>query len=149
MQTAKDILQLKNIKETWSIRPEEWVFDALRLMSDKEVGALMVINAKGKIVGIFSERDYARRIILKGKASRETRVEEIMTPAEKMYAIPAETPLEDCMALMTDKHIRHLPVFDGHKFIGVVSIGDVVKTVISEKQDVIDHLTNYIAGTYV
>lgn len=152
MQTAKDLLKSKT-KEVWSISPKKTVFDALKLMAEKEVGALMVMDddapvGKEKVVGIVTERDYARKIILKGKASSKALVKEIMTPADKMYSVKPETPVEDCMVLMTGKRIRHVPVFDGGKFIGLVSIGDVVKSTISSKDMLIEHLSNYISGTY-
>ena len=152
MQTAKDLLKTKT-KEVWSISPKKTVFDALKLMAEKEVGALIVMDenapvGKEKVVGIITERDYARKIILKGKASSKALVSEIMTPAEKMYCVKPETPVEDCMVLMTGKRIRHVPVFDGAKFVGLISIGDVVKSTISSKDMLIEHLSNYISGTY-
>lgn len=152
MQTAKDLLKTK-IKEVWSISPKKTVFDALKLMAEKEVGALMVMDenapvGKEKVVGIITERDYARKIILKGKASSKALISEIMTPADKMYCVKPETPVEDCMVLMTGKRIRHIPVFDGAKFVGLISIGDVVKSTISSKDMLIEHLSNYISGTY-
>jgi CBS domain-containing protein len=148
MKTVRDILNKKKHKEIWSILPNSTVFDALTLLKDKKIGALMVIDGKGKVAGIFSERDYARKIILKGKSSRETAVKEIMTPAAKMYTVTPDSPMDDCMALITEKHIRHLPVFDNKKFIGLISIGDIMKSIVSEKDDVIKHLNDYIAGTY-
>ena len=152
MQTAKDLLKTKT-KEVWSISPKKTVFDALKLMAEKEVGALMVMDenapvGKEKVVGIITERDYARKIILKGKASSKALISEIMTPADKMYCVKPETPVEDCMVLMTGKRIRHIPVFDGAKFVGLISIGDVVKSTISSKDMLIEHLSNYISGTY-
>jgi Predicted signal-transduction protein containing cAMP-binding and CBS domains len=147
MQKASDLLKSK-AKQQWSILPEASVFDALKLMAEKEIGAVMVIDKKDKVVGILTERDYARKIILKGKTSLKTSVQEIMTPAAKMYTVKPETSVEDCMVLMTGKHIRHVPVFDKGKFVGVISIGDVVKSTISEKDLLIDNLSNYIAGTY-
>jgi len=135
-------------KEVWSILPYATVFDALKLMGEKKIGALMVIDDKGKVAGIISERDYARKVILKGKASKDTRVEEIMTPASEMFAVKPENSVEECMILMTGKHVRHLPVFEKDKFIGVVSIGDVVKSIISEQEALIEHLSGYIAGKY-
>jgi CBS domain-containing protein len=148
MKTVRDILNKKKHKEIWSILPNSTVFDALTLLKDKKIGALMVITEKGKVAGIFSERDYARKIILKGKSSRETAVKEIMTPVSKMYSVTPDSPMDDCMALITEKHIRHLPVFDNKKFIGLISIGDIMKSIVSEKDDVIKHLNDYIAGTY-
>ena len=147
MQRASDLLKSK-AKQQWSILPDASVFDALKLMAEKEIGAVMVIDKKDKVVGILTERDYARKIILKGKTSLKTRVKEIMTPAAKMYTVKPDTPVEDCMVLMTGKHIRHVPVFDRGKFVGVISIGDVVKSTISEKDLLIDNLSNYIGGKY-
>jgi CBS domain-containing protein len=149
MKTAKEILKNKQQEEVWSIAPKASVFDALGLMGEKEVGALMVIDEKGKVAGIISERDYARKVILKGKASRETAVEEIMTAADKMYVVKPETTVEDCMVLITAKRIRHLPVFDGEEFLGIISIGDIVKSIIAEQELLIEHLSNYIAGKYI
>jgi CBS domain-containing protein len=148
MKTVKDILETKG-KTVWSISPKAKVFDALKLMSEKEIGALMVMDEKNEIRGIISERDYARKVILLGKTSKETSVEEIMTPLAAMYHIKPANTVEECMVLMTGKHIRHLPVCDEGRFIGLVSIGDVVKSIISEKEDLIAQLSNYIAGKYM
>jgi CBS domain-containing protein len=148
MKTVKDILKNKNQKEVWSVQPKATVFEALSLMGEKEIGALMVIDEKGKVAGIISERDYARKVILKGKASRETAVKEIMTPADQMYTVKPETSVDDCMVLITGKHIRHIPVFDNEKFVGVISIGDIVKSIIAEQETLIEQLSNYIAGKY-
>ena len=147
MQRAIDLLNGK-AKQVWTILQDGSVLDALTLMAEKEIGALMVVNKKDKIVGIITERDYARKIILKGKTSLKTRVNEIMTPANKMYTVKPDTPVENCMVLMTGKHIRHVPVFDGGKFVGLISIGDVVKSTISQKDILIDNLSNYIGGKY-
>jgi signal-transduction protein with cAMP-binding, CBS, and nucleotidyltransferase domain len=147
MKTIKDILESKG-KTVWSISPKAKVFDALKLMSEKEIGALMVMDEKNEIQGIISERDYARKVILLGKTSKETSVEEIMTPIAGMYHIKPANTVEECMVLMTGKHVRHLPVCDEGRFIGLVSIGDVVKSIISEKEDLIAQLSNYIAGKY-
>jgi CBS domain-containing protein len=147
MKSLREILKTKT-KEVWSILPYATVFDALKLMGEKKIGALMVIDDKGKVAGIISERDYARKVILKGKASKDTKVEEIMTPASEMFAVKPENSVEECMILMTGKHVRHLPVFEKDKFIGVVSIGDVVKSIISEQEALIEHLSGYIAGKY-
>jgi len=148
MKTVKDILKNKNQKEVWSVQPKATVFEALALMGEKEIGALMVIDEKGKVAGIISERDYARKVILKGKASRETAVKEIMTPTDQMYTVKPETSVDDCMVLITGKHIRHIPVFDNEKFVGVISIGDIVKSIIAEQETLIEQLSNYIAGKY-
>ena len=148
MKTAREILKNKK-KEVWSVTPKDTVFNALKIMGEKEIGALMVIDEKSKVHGIISERDYARKVILKGKTSRETKVSEIMTPTDKMFTVKPEASVEDCMVLITAKRIRHVPVFEDEKFVGVISIGDVVKSIISEKDMLIEHLSNYIAGKYV
>jgi CBS domain-containing protein len=119
------------------------VYEALQLMADKNVGALLVLEA-GRLVGIFSERDYARKVILHGKSSRETPVHEIMT--RKVYRVRPDDSIEECMALMTARHIRHLPVMVGEQVVGVISIGDVVKEIIEEQGFVIEQLENYITG---
>ena len=147
MQKASDLLKSK-ANQLWTILPEASVFDALKLMAEKEIGAVMVMDKKNKFVGILTERDYARKIILKGKTSLKTSVKEIMTPVAKIYKVKPDTSVEDCMVLMTGKHIRHVPVFDGDKFVGVISIGDVVKSTISQKDMLIDHLSDYIGGKY-
>ncbi|MBW8004741.1 MAG: CBS domain-containing protein [candidate division NC10 bacterium] len=143
MITVKHLLQDKG-HGTWSTTPDSLVYDALKLMADKGVGALLVLEA-GKLVGIISERDYARKVILHGKSSLNTPVKEIMT--ENVICVRPEQTIEECMALMTDKHIRHLPVLQGDEVIGVVSIGDVVKAEIAEKNFLIKQLENYITGS--
>jgi CBS domain-containing protein len=147
MKSVKEVLKAKT-KEVWSISPYAPVFDALKLMGEKQIGALMVMDDRGKVAGIISERDYARKVILKGKTSKETKVEEIMTPASEMFAVKPDNTVEECMILMTGKHVRHLPVFENNQFVGVVSIGDAVKSIISEQGALIEHLSNYIAGKY-
>jgi len=145
MKTVNDILKGKKT-EIWSISPAATVFEALKIMGEKEIGAVIVIE-KGKMIGIISERDYARKIILKDKTSKNTTVHEIMT--SKMFTVKPENTLEECMVLMTAKHVRHLPVFDKDKLVGLISIGDVVKAIISEKDILIQELSDYIAGKYV
>jgi len=147
MKSVREVLKAK-VKEVWSILPHASVYDALKLMGEKQIGALMVIDDKSKVAGIISERDYARKVILKGKSSKETKVEEIMTPASEMFAVKPENTVEECMILMTGKHVRHLPVFEKSQFLGVVSIGDVVKSIISEQESLIEQLSGYIAGKY-
>lgn len=149
MKTVKEILKNKQQQNVWSVLPKNTVFEALAIMGEKEVGALMVIDEKEKVVGIISERDYARKVILKGKASKETTVEDIMTPFEKMFTVKPENTVDDCMVLITGKRIRHLPVFEGDSFIGLLSIGDIVKSIIAEQETLIEHLSNYIAGKYI
>ena len=148
MKTVQDILKVKG-KEVWSISAVATVFEALKLMSEKSIGALMVMDEKGQVAGIISERDYARKVILLGKTSRKTLVKEIMTPVSRMFTISPEAPVEESMVIMTQKHVRHLPVYDGSQFHGIVSIGDIVKTIIEDKDAMIEQLHNYISGKYV
>src|SRR5881296_2242664 len=133
MKTVAQLLRTKG-HQVLSVYPDIPVFEALEVMAEKNVGALLVLEGE-RLVGIFSERDYARKIILKGKASKETPVREIMS-SHVLYVRPEQT-IEDCMALMTDKRVRHLPVLDQGKVIGVISIGDVVKALIDEQQFII------------
>ena len=140
MKTVKEILEAKSHK-LLSISPQASVLDALKLMAERDVGALVVLDGEG-LAGIFSERDYARKVILHGKSSRATPVSEIMT--HKVVCVRPDQSVEECMALMTDKRIRHLPVLDDRKVIGVISIGDVVKELISEQRFVIEQLEHYI-----
>ena len=142
MKTVKELLRVKGY-QVWSIGPDATVYEALTLMAEKDVGALLVLDS-GQLVGILSERDYARKIVLKGKTSRETPVREIMT--EKVVWVRPDQTIEECMALMTNKHIRHLPVMEEGRLLGVISIGDVVKDIISEQEFVIAQLENYITG---
>ncbi|MGH7352083.1 MAG: CBS domain-containing protein [Candidatus Methylomirabilales bacterium] len=142
MKTVRRVLEVKG-RQAWSIQPDASVYDGLTLMADKGVGALLVLDG-GKLVGIISERDYARKVILKGKSSLETPVRDIMTP--KVICVRPEQTIEECMALMTDKHIRHLPVVVGDEVVGVISIGDLVKAVIAEKDFMIKQLEDYITG---
>jgi len=142
MKIVKHILKEKG-QRFWSVAPDTLVIDALKLMAEKEVGALLVLDG-GKLIGIMSERDYARKVILKGKSSLDTPVREIMT-SKVFFIRPAQT-VEECMALMTDKHIRHLPVMEGDKVVGVISIGDLVKATIEEKDFMIKQLESYITG---
>ncbi len=143
MKTVKQILEAKG-HDVWSIPPDASVYDALTLMADKEVGALLVLEA-GRLVGIISERDYARKVILRGKSSLDTPVREIMT--QRVICVRPEQTIEECMALMTEKRIRHLPVLVDDQVIGVISIGDLVKAVIAEKDFLITQLEKYIAGS--
>ena len=142
MDTAESLLKSKG-HEIWSVHPDASVYDALVMMADKEAGALLVME-NDELVGVISERDYARKIILKGKAAKDTLVREIMTA--KVVCVNIRTPVNECMAIMTEKRIRHLPVFDGEQLVGVISIGDVVKDIISEQEFVIDQLEKYIIG---
>jgi CBS domain-containing protein len=142
MKTVRDIIETKG-RDVWSILPDATVFDALKIMADKNVGALLVLD--GEIVaGILSERDYARKVILHGRSSKELKVKEIMS--SKVYFVSPEQNIEDCMTLFTDKRVRHLPVLENERLAGVISIGDVVKAIITEQKSTIKHLENYITG---
>jgi len=145
MNLVKDILAEKGSK-VWTISPEAKVIDALKLMAERSVGAVVVMY-KNQVTGILSERDYARKVILKGRSSAETLVKEIMT--FQVYYVNPTTTSEECLALMTQKRIRHLPVIDGEKLVGIVSIGDVVKSIISHQKVTIENLQNYIMGKYL
>ncbi len=143
MLTVRELLAKKG-SQVWSVSPDATVYAALRLMAERNVGAVLVLSGQ-RLAGILSERDYARQVILKGKASRDTPVHEIMTT--RLVTVSPERTIEDCMALMTDKRIRHLPVTSGETLLGVLSIGDVVKAVISEKEFLIEQLEGYITSS--
>lgn len=130
--------------EIWSLDPSASVYDAIRLMAEKSVGALLVMRS-GKLAGIVSERDYARKIVLQGRHSQDTPVSDIMT-SDVITVTPSHT-VEECMRIVTDKRIRHLPVVDGDRVIGIVSIGDLVNWVLTEQQETIRHLEAWISGT--
>jgi CBS domain-containing protein len=129
----------------WSIAPNSMVFDAIQLMADKNVGALPVVD-NGQLVGMISERDYTRKVSLKGKSSKDTPVREIMT--QEVVTVNVADTISECMRVMTDSRIRHLPVMEGKKMIGLVSLGDLVKWVISAQAATIDALEKYITGAY-
>jgi CBS domain-containing protein len=141
MTTIRQMLARK--PEIYAIDPDATVFDALRQMEEKNVGALLVMQGE-LLVGIFSERDYARRMILQGRTSRETPVREVMTT--KVFVITPDTSSGECMLHMTDRRIRHLPVVDGGTMVGMISIGDLVRAVIEEQASTIEHLEKFIAG---
>jgi CBS domain-containing protein len=142
MSTVAQILKTKSNQAVHSVAPASSVFDALKLMAAKNIGALLVSEG-GKVAGIFTERDYARKIVLMGKSSKDTPIREVMT-TEVLFVRPDQTS-EECMALMTENRMRHLPVMDQGKLIGLVSIGDLVKDVISEQKFLIQQLEQYIA----
>jgi CBS domain-containing protein len=140
--TINELLNHKGSR-VWSVSPQSTVFEAIQLMSEKNVGALLVIDG-GKLVGILSERDYTRKVALKGKTSKEMAVKEI-TSGSVITVTPANT-VEDCMRLMTEHRIRHLPVLDENQIVGVISIGDLVNWIISAQSSTINHLQTYISG---
>ena len=142
MSTVRQLLQIKG-KDVWSIGPDQSVFDALRMMAQKDVGALLVMEGD-KMIGIVSERDYARKVVLLGKASKETLVREIMT--QDVFTIHPDQMIEECMALMTARRIRHIPVELDGRILGVISIGDVVKDIIYEQRQTIKKLEKYLLG---
>ena len=144
---VRDLLKNKQ-KEVFSISSKATVYEALSLMGEKEIGALMVLEDNGNIAGIITERDYARKVVLRGRTAQDTKVEEIMTPLDKMFTVKPDTSVEDCMVLITGKHIRHVPVYEDEQYVGLISIGDVVKSIIAEQEMLIEHLSNYIAGKY-
>jgi CBS domain-containing protein len=150
METVKSILEAKG-SDVFSVDPEASLYDALEVMADKNVGAVLVIDAAGKVTGIFSERDFVRKFMIKGRSGEGTKVREIMT-AQVLYVTPA-TSLADCMNLMTEKRVRHLPVMLDGKPVGIVSIGDVVKAILKRQERVINEqaseigqLERYISG---
>lgn len=146
MKTAFPISSLLHQKASalWSVSPDTTVFDAIKLMAEKNIGALPVLSADGRLVGVFTERDYTRKVALHGKSSRETRVREITV--SDLVTVTVEDTVEDCMKLMTEKRVRHLPVVEGAKVIGMVSIGDLVNWIISTQDAAIEQLERYIAG---
>jgi len=141
--TVRDMLRTKG-SEVWSVAPDTTVYDALELMAEKNIGAVLVMEAD-RVLGILSERDYARKVVLAGKTSAGTPARGIMT--ERVMCVGPEETVEQCMALMTEKKIRHLPVVEDNQLVGIISIGDVVKATIAHKEFIIEQLEGYIRGT--
>lgn len=144
MKIVRDILGRKGY-EIYAISPDASVFEALQIMASKEIGALLVMENE-KVVGILSERDYARKVVLMGRTSKDAPVRDIMT-TRVLYITP-ERNVDNCMSLMIDKRVRHLPVVENDKVVGLISIGDVVKAIIADKENVIQELEQYITGSY-
>jgi CBS domain-containing protein len=142
MRLVSEILHSKG-HDVWFVRPDATVFDAVKMMSEKGVGGLLVMEGE-KMVGIVTERDYARKVILEGKSSKKTQVRDIMT--SRVLWVAPERTVQECMALMTRDRVRHLPVLEEGRVVGMISIGDLVKAIIAEQQVIIDQLQNYIAG---
>ena len=142
MKKVRDILQGKG-RDVWSVGPEATVLEALQRMAEKEIGALAVMDG-ARLVGIISERDYARKVFLLGRSSPTTLVKEIMT--SHVVHTHLDQPIEECMAVMTDKRVRHLPVIEAGNLVGIISIGDLVKAIIADQQFIIEQLERYIAG---
>jgi CBS domain-containing protein len=142
MAKVSDILEHKG-RDIWAIEPKASVYDAMTRMAEKEVGALLVMEG-ATVVGLISERDYARKVILQGRSSRTTQVSEIMT--SRVAYVGLDQSVEECMAIVTDKRIRHLPVIENGRVIGVISIGDLVKSIIAEQKFIIEQLERYING---
>lgn len=142
MKTVRQLLHRKG-HEVWAVSPEDSVYDAIRMMAEKGIGALAVTE-EGRLVGIFSERDYARKVILQGRSSKSTTVKQVMT--SKVVVTDADKTIEECMAIMTAKRVRHLPVMAAGALDGMISIGDLVKEIIAEQKFVIEQLENYIYG---
>jgi CBS domain-containing protein len=143
MPTVSDLIRMKSNHEIWSISPDATVIDALRVLAEKNVGALLVKSGEN-IEGIVSERDCVRKVDLQGKTSKETRVRDIMT-SHVLY-LDINQSLEDCMAIMTEKKVRHLPVMENQKLVGILSIGDILKEMISDQKFMIEQLSRYISG---
>jgi CBS domain-containing protein len=144
VETVRSILKTKG-SEIWALSPDATVYEAVAMMAEKGVGALIVIS-RDKLEGIISERDYARKVILKGHASKEMRVHEIMT--RSVITVTCEHTVGECMRIMTDHRVRHLPVLDGNKLAGIISIGDIVRATISAQAETIRHLSKYITSDY-
>ena len=144
MTSIENFLKLSNKKQIWTISKDQSVRQALVLMSEKNIGAIIIVNNKDFPIGIFSERDYARKIVLKGKSSKDTLLDEVMT--KELITVTRDYKIEQCMEIMNEKRIRHLPVLENKKIVGIISIGDVLKIMIKEQKELIDHLQKFITS---
>ena len=144
MARLEDFLKLNKNKQIWTISKDHSVMQALILMSEKNIGAIIIVDNNDFPIGIFSERDYARKIILKGKSSKDTLLDEVMT--KELITVTRDYKIEQCMEIMNEKRIRHLPVLENKKIVGIISIGDVLKIMIKEQKELIDHLQKFISG---
>jgi len=140
----EDFLKLNKNRQIWTISKDQSVMQALILMSEKNIGAIIIVDNNDFPIGIFSERDYARKIILKGKSSKDTLLDEVMT--KELITITRDYKIEQCMEIMNEKRIRHLPVLENKKIVGIISIGDVLKIMIKEQKELIDHLQKFITS---
>ena len=144
MTRLEDFLKLNKNRQIWTISKGQSVMQALILMSEKNIGAIIIVDNDDFPIGIFSERDYARKIILKGKSSKDTLLDEVMT--KELITITRDYKVEQCMEIMNEKRIRHLPVLENKKIVGIISIGDVLKIMIKEQKELIDHLQKFITS---
>ncbi len=144
MTRVEDFIKLNENRQIWTISKDQSVMQALILMSEKNIGAIIIVDSNDFPIGIFSERDYARKIILKGKSSKDTLLDEVMT--KELITITKDHKIDQCMEIMTEKKIRHLPVLENKKIIGIISIGDVLKIMIKEQKDLINHLQKFITS---
>ena len=144
MTSIENFLKLSNKKQIWTISKDQSVRQALVLMSEKNIGAIIIVDNKDFPIGIFSERDYARKVILKGKSSKDTLLEEVMT--KELITITRNHKIEQCIEIMTEKRIRHLPILENDKIVGIISIGDVLKIIIKDQKELINHLQKFITS---
>ena len=144
MTRIEDFLKLHKNRQIWTISKDQSVRQALTLMSEKNIGAIIIVDSNDFPIGIFSERDYARKIVLKGKSSKGTLLDEVMT--KELITITKDHKIDQCMEIMTEKKIRHLPILEDKKIVGIISIGDVLKIMIKEQKDLINHLQKFITS---
>ena len=144
MTRIEDFLKLNKNRQIWTISKDQSVRQALVLMSEKNIGAIIIVDNNDFPIGIFSERDYARKIVLKGKSSKDTLLDEVMT--KELITVTRDYKIDQCMEIMNEKRIRHLPVLENKKIVGIISIGDVLKIMIKEQKELIDHLQKFITS---